>query len=67
MNQELLKNKGVNPNRDQLIYWSNLAIGIGGVPNVLHVPNFLAPKSVVFPPSNDEACYVARTTHYFGK
>lgn len=67
MNQELLKNKGVNSNRDVLIFWSKSAIGIDGIPNAMHGPNFSAAKSVNFPPSNDEGCYLARAIHYFGK
>lgn len=67
VNQVLLKNNGVNANRDVLIYWSNSAVGIDGVPNVMHVPNFSTAKSVVFPPTNNEATYLARTTHYFGE
>lgn len=67
VNQELLKNKGVNSNRNVLIYWSKSAIGNDGIPNAMHVPNFSATKSVVFPPTTDEACYLARTTHYFGE
>lgn len=67
VNQELLKNKGVNSSRDVLIYWSKSAIGIDGIPDAMHVPNFLATKSVVFPPTTEEACYLARVTHYFGE
>lgn len=67
VNQQLLKNNGVNSNRDVLIYWSKSAIGIDGIPDAMHVPNFSATKSVVFPPTTEEACYLARTTHYFGE
>lgn len=67
VNEELLKNKGVNSNRDVLIFWTKLAIDANGMPNVLHAPNFLATKSLEFPPSDDEACYIGRVIHYFGE
>lgn len=67
VNQELLKNKGVNSNREVLVFWSKSAIDANGWPNSMHTPNFLAAKSVDFPPENDEACYHVRVIHYFGE
>lgn len=67
VNEEQLKNKGVNSNRDVLVFWSTSGIKNDGQPDATYAPNFLIPKSSVFPPPNDEACYLARTIHYYGK
>lgn len=68
INQELLKNKGVNKNRDVLVYWSVDGL-IDDVPNGDYIPNFQAEKSEAFPlPAGvKEACYHARLIRYFGK
>lgn len=68
INQELLKNKGVNRNRDVLVFWSLNGL-IDGKPNEEYTPNFHVQKSIAFPLPNDlkEACYIARLVRYFGK
>lgn len=68
INQELLKNKGVNGNRDVLIFWSLDGI-VDDKPNDEYAPNFHLEKSNEYPlPAGvKEACYVARLKRYFGK
>lgn len=68
INQELLKNKGVNRNRDVLVFWSLDGL-VDDIPNNEYTPNFNLDKLQVFPlPSGvKEACYVARLIRYFGK
>lgn len=68
-NEECLKNNGVNRNRDVLVYWSNNGVDVNGCPDGSYPPNFHVEVVNVHPPPNDivEACYIARTLHYFGK
>lgn len=68
VNQELLKNQGVNCNRDVLVFWSKKGL-IDDQPNENYAPNFLSNKESTFPPSNnvEEACYVGRLIKYFGE
>lgn len=58
VNLESLLNNGVNSNRDMLIFWST---------NIRNVPNFMLEKSLEFPPTNDQACYLVRVIRYYGK
>lgn len=68
INQELLKNKGVNGNRDVLVFWSLDGL-VDDKPNEEFAPNFHLEKAQAFPlPSGvKEACYIARLVRYFGK
>lgn len=68
INQELLRNQGVNSNRPVLVYWSKNGY-IGDVPDESHPANFHLNKATQFPPANgtDEACYTARLIRYFGE
>lgn len=68
INQELLKNKGVNGNRDILVFWSLDGL-VDDIPNDEYAPNFTVEKAEAFPlPSGvKEACYIARMVRYFGK
>lgn len=68
INQELLKNKGVNKNRDVLVFWSLDGL-IDDKPNEEFAPNFHAEKLEAFPlPAGvKEACYHARLIRYFDK
>lgn len=68
INQELLKNKGVNANRDILVFWSLNGL-IDDKPNGQYPPNFCLEKTQVFPlPSGvHETCFIARSIRYFGK
>lgn len=66
INEEKLKNYGVNRNQKVLIYWSTSAIDANGCPIDTHQPNFLAPACGQFPPADDEACYIAYVNRYFG-
>lgn len=67
INEELLKNKGVNSNRDVLIFWSQNGVGPDGKPDATYAPNFSLSKSSIYPPPNFEAVYVARIIRYFGR
>lgn len=67
VNQELLKNQGVNSNRDVLIFWSKNGL-VDDEPSVEFEPNFQLDKATTFPPPNTEAaCYIGRIIRYFGK
>lgn len=68
ISQELLKNQGVNSNRDVLVFWSEKGL-VDGTPNEGYSPNFDISKASIFPPPNntEEACYIARLIRYFGK
>lgn len=69
VNEELLKNNGVNSNRDVLVFWSKNGVGINSCPDTNYAPNFLLEKSTIYPPPNDliGACYIGRAIHYYGK
>lgn len=67
INEELLKNRGVNTNRDVCVFWSKHGIDDKSQPRADFAPNFTLPKENVFPPQNDEACYIARIIRYNGK
>lgn len=68
VNQELLKNKGVNRNRDILVFWSLNGL-VDDKPNLEYPPNFHIEKSQEFPlPAGvREACYIARPIRYISK
>lgn len=68
INQELLKNHGVNSNRNVLIFWSKKGF-VDGKPNEEFSPNFQLDRATAFPPQNneEEACYIGRLKKYFGK
>lgn len=68
IDRELLKNKGVNRNRDVLVFWSLIGL-VDGKPNEAYEPNFHVEKATEFPLPNDvkEACFISRLIRYFGK
>lgn len=67
LNQQSLKNYGVNSNRNVLIFWSNSAKDADNRPDVSYAPNFTAPFSNAYPPLHDQACYLARLYFYRGE
>lgn len=67
VNEQSLKNYGVNSNRNVLIFWSNSALDSNNRPDATYKPNFSAPNSEEYPPLNDEACYLARIYSYRGE
>lgn len=67
IDEESLKNNGVNSNRNVRIFWSKIGMNNDGIPNAEYKPKFNLPVSRVFPPHNDEACYIGRIKFYFGK
>lgn len=67
INEELLKNRGVNPNRDVCVFYSMHGIDENNQPCAECEPDFTMAKANAFPPPNDEACYTARVVRYFGK
>lgn len=68
VDEESLKNNGVNSNKSVLIFWSD-SIDADGYPDATFTPNFTAPNSMKFPPPkpNKQACYVGRSTQYHGE
>lgn len=66
INEESLKNRGVNSNQDVLIFWSENGL-VNGQPDGGYDPDFSLPLSSEFPPSNGEGCYLARRVHYYGE
>lgn len=66
IDEEVLKNRGVNSNQDVRIFWSENGV-INGQPDGAFKPNFSLPLCSEFPPTNGEGCYLARQLHYYGK
>lgn len=57
--------KSMNSNQECLIYYSNK--NIDGIADGRIDGNFTAPPSLVFPIADDEACFIAKITHYYSK
>lgn len=59
LNQQKVKNYGVNRNQDYKIFWSH--------DKSCETPNFQANQSKIFPPLTPEACYSGRLYKFFCK
>lgn len=57
--------KSINSNQKCLVYFSKKTIG--GIPNGELDANFTAPTSTTFPIVGEEACFIAKITHYYSK
>lgn len=57
--------KAINCNQKCLIYYSKKTFH--GAPDGRIDANFTAPTSIVFPMTSDEACFIAKITHYYSK
>lgn len=67
LSQQSLNNNGKNRNRKFLVFWSKKAL-CGEIPNSKYKPNFRLNVHRFFPPiDRDEACYVAKIKHFYGK
>lgn len=57
--------KSINSNQKCLIFYSKK--NIDGIPDGSIDGNFTAPISLVFPIADEEACFIAKITHYYSK
>lgn len=57
--------KSINSNQKCLIYFSKKTVD--GIPDGEIDANFTAPSSNIFPSIGEEACFVAKITHYFSE
>lgn len=64
LSQETLNNIGKASYQNRRIFWSNVGVDSNGIPNLSISPNFHRKISLKFPPSGDEACYIARVKCY---
>lgn len=64
LSQETLNNIGKASYQNRRIFWTKIGIDPDGIPDSSIEPNFLRPISLEFPPSGDEACYIARVKCY---
>lgn len=64
LSQETLNNIGKASYQNRRIFWSNVGVDPDGIPDSSITPNFQQPISMAFPPSNNEACYIARVKCY---
>lgn len=69
INEEKLKNNGVNRNQDVLVFWSEDGIDENDRPNSSIEPNFDSEILSIHPPTNGitEDCYIGRVIRYYGK
>lgn len=67
LSEEKLKNYGTNSGQSHLIFWSKKALRDGDVPDLNYAPNFFLPTSDIFPPIEDEICYIGKVKRFFGK
>lgn len=63
-NQETVNNIGKASYQNRRIFWSKIGVDADGIPDSSIRPNFNRNKSLVFPPSSDDACYDARVLCY---
>lgn len=66
INEQSLKNNGVNRNRNVLMFWSENGIGNDNEPDHEYKPNFTLKKETVFPPPDGQGCYIVRMIHFYG-
>lgn len=64
LTQETLNNIGKASYQNRRIFWSNIGVDSGGIPDTSITPNFNRNISLAFPPLSDEACYIARVKYY---
>lgn len=64
LTQENLNNYGKSSYRFRRVFWSKNRIDRDWVPDDSIVPNFQKPLSKVFPPHNNDACYIAHVKLY---
>lgn len=62
--QKFMRN-AVNSNQKHLIYYNKETFN--GIPDGRIDSNFTAPKRNDFPFIGEEACFIAKLTHYFSK
>lgn len=68
IDEEKLKNRGVNSNQDIRIFWSEIGVDIHGQPDCEYTPKFDLYLANQFPPEIGlEACYIGRSKHYYSK
>lgn len=57
--------KSINSNQKCLVYHSKKTVD--GIPDGSIDANFTAPTSMVFPATSEEACFIAKITHYYSE
>lgn len=57
--------KSINSNQKCLVYYSKKTVD--GIPDGSIDANFTAPTSTIFPITSEEACFIAKITHYYSE
>lgn len=69
IDEEKLKNKGVNSNQNTRIFWSSIGVDNHGRPCSDYAPKFHIDEAKEYPPEKGlkEACYIGRTKSYYSE
>lgn len=69
IDEQKLKNNGVNSNQDIRIFWSSIGVDENGRPFCDYPPKFHLDEAKEYPPEKGltEACYIGSTKYYYSK
>lgn len=67
LSQEYLDNYGKNRNIAFRIFYSKRVSATGLMPNEDFAPDFTLNVSKIYPPDEDETCYIAHLKYFFSK